>query len=246
MQALPRIRQRSRTLAPLIAALAAVSCGEEPLEPAPAPVAASITVTAPDSTLLAGSAIQLSAEVRDETGRTLNVSVDWSSSDTTVANVNSRGVVTALTPGTARIRAAYNEISSSIELRVEHHPDRAALAEFYHALDGPGWSTPDGPGSPTCRSTSGTASRPTSTATSPPCPSRRRAQGPSRPPSPGSTSSGNSICQAMRSAARFRPSSRPSPASRPSTWRETVWTVRSRPKSPASPASRSSTWPGPA
>ncbi len=121
------------------------ACGDEPVEPTPAPVPASITITAPDTKLFAGSTVQLSAQVYGDAGQVLNVEVQWSSSDTTVASVNGRGAVTALQTGAVRIRATYGNISSSIDMLVEHHPDRAVLVDLYRALDGPNWVTPEGP-----------------------------------------------------------------------------------------------------
>ncbi len=135
----------ARVVAVVALAFVLAACGDEPLEPTPAPVPVSITITAPDTKLFAGSTVQLSAQVYGDAGQVLNVAVQWSSSDTTVASVDGRGVVTASQTGAVRIRATYRNISSSIDMLVEHHPDRAVLVDLYHALGGPNWVTPDGP-----------------------------------------------------------------------------------------------------
>ena len=135
----------ARVVGVVAMAFVLAACGDEPVEPTPAPVPVSITITAPDTKLFAGSTVQLSAQVYGDAGQVLNVEVQWSSSDTTVASVNGRGAVTALQTGAVRIRATYGNISSSIDMLVEHHPDRAVLVDLYHALDGPNWVTPEGP-----------------------------------------------------------------------------------------------------
>ena len=78
---------------------------------APAPTA--ITV-APDTVALTalGQTAQLAAEVQDQIGRVMEgVRVSWSSADTTVAAVDSAGLVTAVGGGSAAIKASAGEAS---------------------------------------------------------------------------------------------------------------------------------------
>ena len=77
------------------------------------PVPATVSVT-PDPVALTalGRTVQLSAEVRDQAGRVMEgVPVAWSSADTTVAGVDSAGLVTAVGSGTTTITAAAGEAS---------------------------------------------------------------------------------------------------------------------------------------
>ena len=73
---------------------------------APAPMTIAVT---PDTVALTalGQTAQLSAEVRDQIGRVMeDVRVAWSSADTSVAAVDSAGLVTAVGNGAATINAA--------------------------------------------------------------------------------------------------------------------------------------------
>ncbi len=65
---------------------------------------ASIDLTPPTASVRAGSTVTLSAKPKDLAGTTIDVRpLVWSSSNKAVATVSSSGVVTALTPGSARI-----------------------------------------------------------------------------------------------------------------------------------------------
>ncbi|MYB06354.1 MAG: hypothetical protein F4Y24_08375 [Gemmatimonadetes bacterium] len=77
---------------------------------APAPTTIAVT---PDTVALAalGQTAQLSAEVRDQAGRSMEgVSVSWSSADTTVAAVDSAGLVTAAGVGETTITPTAGEV----------------------------------------------------------------------------------------------------------------------------------------
>ena len=76
-------------------------------------VPTTVTVT-PDSVVFTaiGQTEQLSAEVRDQIGRAMvGVAVSWSSSDTTVAAVDSAGLVTAVGTGVTTVTATVGEVS---------------------------------------------------------------------------------------------------------------------------------------
>ena len=60
----------------------------------------------------------LIAAVRDADGNVLSVSVSWSSSNRSVAEVNPTGVVTGVAPGTATIEALVNGLSASATVTV--------------------------------------------------------------------------------------------------------------------------------
>ena len=108
----------------------------------PAPTTVAVT---PDSVRLAvpGDTARLAAEVLDQIGRPLvDAPVQWSSSDATVATVDSSGLVTATGNGTATITAASGGARGTSEVSV-FNPDRAALEALYRATDGPNWINDD-------------------------------------------------------------------------------------------------------
>ena len=84
----------------------------------PAPTTVAVT---PDTVALTalGRTAQLSAEVRDQVGRVMEgVPVAWSSSDTTVATVDSAGVVTAVGVGASTVTASAGEASGEAQVTV--------------------------------------------------------------------------------------------------------------------------------
>lgn len=84
----------------------------------PAPVA-SVTVTAPATTMAIGATQQLTATLRDAGGNVLaGRAVSWSSNNTGVVSVNSSGVVTAAASGSATITATSEGRSGAVTLTV--------------------------------------------------------------------------------------------------------------------------------
>ncbi|WP_420448359.1 Ig-like domain-containing protein [Candidatus Palauibacter sp.] len=85
---------------------------------APAPTTVAVT---PDTVALAalGQTAQFTAEVRDQAGRAMEgVPVAWSSGDTTVAAVDSAGLVTAVGAGETTITATSGEVSGEAVVTV--------------------------------------------------------------------------------------------------------------------------------
>ena len=83
------------------------------------PVLTSITV-GPTATINQGATVQESAIGTYNDGSTLPLGsgVQWSSSDTSFASVNSSGLVTGASPGTATITAAYQATSGTASITV--------------------------------------------------------------------------------------------------------------------------------
>ena len=103
------------------------------------PVPTTIAVT-PDSVVLIGlgQTTQLTAEVRDQAGRAMDgVPVAWSSADTTVAVVDSSGLVGAVGGGAVTVTARAGEASGDAYVAV--NADRSTLVALYNATDGPNW-----------------------------------------------------------------------------------------------------------
>jgi hypothetical protein len=106
----------TRILALGLVAFLALACSDSTSPPAPAAIVvtpSSVTLQAP------GQTQQFSARVEDKSGRELtDVSVTWSSSDLTVATVDSAGIATGLKPGTVSIRASTPGVFGQASLAV--------------------------------------------------------------------------------------------------------------------------------
>ena len=89
---------------------------------------AEVAVDPATHTLVAlGDTIRLSAEALDANGNVVAAAqLAWSSSDTSVATVNSSGLVTAMANGTTTVTAVAGEVRGTAEITVEH-PAGAAL-----------------------------------------------------------------------------------------------------------------------
>ena len=85
------------------------------------PVVAGIILTTPDTLLAAlGQTKRINASVRDQTGRSLsNINLTWSSSDTTVASVDSTGLVTAIGNGETDIMASAGSSVGTLRIYVQ-------------------------------------------------------------------------------------------------------------------------------
>jgi hypothetical protein len=72
-----------------------------------------VTVLPNAPSLAIGGTIQMSASTRDASGSIVLVApstITWSSSNTSVATVNSSGVITAVSAGTSSVTARFNEV----------------------------------------------------------------------------------------------------------------------------------------
>ena len=105
------------------------------------PLPTTVAVT-PDTVVLTavGQTAQLTAEVRNQAGRVMEgVPVAWLSGDTTVAVVDSAGLVTAVGGGAVTVTARAGEASGDAHVTVAIDFDRAVLVALYDATDGPNW-----------------------------------------------------------------------------------------------------------
>ena len=99
----------------------AYACGGDTTEPPPDPPRpTTVTVSPATAELTAlGATVQLTAEVRDQSGQVMGgVTVTWASSSTAVATVNGSGLVTAAGNGTATITATAGSASGSATVMV--------------------------------------------------------------------------------------------------------------------------------
>ena len=103
-------------------------------------VAHSVTVTPAAAAVTQGDTLRLDAAARDENGYSVRHAVfAWSSGDTSVAKVDSAGLVQGVTEGTVTISAKADEAVGAAGITVLHM-DREALAALYEATGGPGWT----------------------------------------------------------------------------------------------------------
>jgi len=78
----------------------------------------SLSLTPGTAVLGIGETLELAAEATDELGNTTDVDPNWSSSNTDIATVNGRGLVTARATGSATIRATLDGVSARAEITV--------------------------------------------------------------------------------------------------------------------------------
>ncbi len=81
------------------------------------PVLTSITIGG-GSTLVAGTTLQLTATTKDQTGAAIAVTVAWSSNASAIASVNSSGLITGVTAGTAIITASSGTVTATLTVTV--------------------------------------------------------------------------------------------------------------------------------
>jgi hypothetical protein len=102
------------------AALLMSGCGESVSGPEPV---AAVEISMPAASVVAGGTVQLSVEVRDANGNLLpDRSVDWTSSNESVATVDDTGLVTAIAPGTVTIHAIAEGQRGEVLLTVQPVP----------------------------------------------------------------------------------------------------------------------------
>jgi uncharacterized protein YjdB len=91
--------------------------------PPPPPPVASVTVSPPTASVVAGSTVQLSAMLRDAGGNVLTGRpVTWTTSANGVAIVSANGLVTGIAPGSATITATSEGVSGTSTITVTAAP----------------------------------------------------------------------------------------------------------------------------
>ena len=112
----------------IAAALVSVSCGSKSSPtspppantPPPAPTLANVALNSGRTTITVGETEQFSATANFSDNSTQNVSstATWTSTNTGVATVNASGLVSAVTAGSAEIRAAFQGMTGTRTLQV--------------------------------------------------------------------------------------------------------------------------------
>lgn len=111
--------KRSFLLAALVALAACKDSPAGPDQPTPSVVA----ITSPQTVIVVGSSVNLSASVYDQAGKKITSAVvAWRSLTPSVATVTASGVVTGVAPGQATIEAESSGRKGSINLTVDPDP----------------------------------------------------------------------------------------------------------------------------
>ncbi len=106
-------------------ALALAACTQHQSEPA------ALVVFPESDTVNPGESAEFTAMVLDPLGNPIDTPVIWTSTDTSVASVNSDGLAEAWRPGSAFIVASFGQLADSGFLVVDEPPDSMKL--FVHA-----------------------------------------------------------------------------------------------------------------
>ena len=107
----------------MVAATLAVACGDAPTAETEDARPTSLSLSARAIEIFRTEPRSLAATVRDAAGNVLSVSVAWSSSDTSVAQVNATGTVTGVAPGTATIEARVDNLTATTVVTVLERMD---------------------------------------------------------------------------------------------------------------------------
>lgn len=103
-----------------------------------------ITLSPSSAAMATGDTLRLAASAIDFNDHTVaDAAYVWTSSNEGVAAVDVSGLVTAVSPGTADISAAFRGLSAFASITVSI-PDRIELVALYHATDGPHWTQAGG------------------------------------------------------------------------------------------------------
>lgn len=86
--------------------------------PAPVPVLTTITVTPATATVIVGNTRAFTASPKDQNGNPISATITWASSNTTVATIDSTGVLTAVLAGTTTVTASNGSVSGTASVTV--------------------------------------------------------------------------------------------------------------------------------
>lgn len=104
-------------------ALLLAGCGGDAAGPTDVPMPAQVRIIAPATELFVGQSIQLSATALDGAGADLAAGdPSWTSSNATVVQVSESGLLNAMAPGAATLRATIAGKSATVGVTVEELP----------------------------------------------------------------------------------------------------------------------------
>gem|GEM_PF-1580388 len=85
---------------------------------APAPVLTTITVSPATANLVVGTTQTFTASPKDQNGNPIDAAITWTSSNTTVGNVDAGGIFTAAAAGTTTVQAANGTVNGTAAVTV--------------------------------------------------------------------------------------------------------------------------------
>src|SRR5258708_90327 len=108
----------------VLSALSVLACGQATSVTSPSPTTASITSIVVTGPTASGANFQLSASAKAADGRSQDVTAlaRWEASDPSTVSISSTGWVTILALGTVYVRATYQNVSGSMQVRVTPPP----------------------------------------------------------------------------------------------------------------------------
>ena len=137
-----RVVVRLSTVLVVVALVKGCGDADSPIAPPPPDPIRPTTVTVSPATAeltALGATIQLTVEVRDQNARVMaGATVTWTSSASSVATVDSSGLVTGVAEGVATITASAGSGQGTATITVINLA-RAALVALYETTDGPNW-----------------------------------------------------------------------------------------------------------
>ncbi|HKV50081.1 MAG TPA: hypothetical protein VJO52_02675 [Gemmatimonadaceae bacterium] len=114
------VREVARGVVAACAALGVVACGSSNTPTGGGPQAATVTVSPPTTTLVAGDSVALSATVKDAQGNPIsNPTIAWSASDTNAVVVSTTGMVSTLLASADTITATSGGVSGTAVVTVQ-------------------------------------------------------------------------------------------------------------------------------
>ena len=123
--------QKGRVLTVSVALVFSIACGGSPTEPSERQLAR-VTLSMGFTEVVDGYQVQASAYVADNVYRDVTGLATWSTSDTSIATVNSVGFVTAHRAGSVAVRASYENASGFVTIDVVP----GGLRRYYRAVSG--------------------------------------------------------------------------------------------------------------
>ena len=114
------------------------------LPPLPTLPVTQVTVVSPSGSAKPGDTAQFqaTATLSNGTSRTVTSQAAWESSDTSIATVTNTGVVTALAPGEAEIRATYQDVTGIARFPIADTPPAPTTFSVSGTIRDAGSSTP--------------------------------------------------------------------------------------------------------
>ncbi len=115
----------------ILAALGACSKHDTTATPPPPPPVASVTIAPSSDSVAVGQSVKLTATAKDADGVVISAPIAWTSTDASVATVDSTGLVAGVKAGNAGIKASSGVASASAVIRVTPAPGTGSVDHVF-------------------------------------------------------------------------------------------------------------------